>query len=146
MWKNKLFWWLPPLQASSRMFILVKERGEGGVGIGPASVYGSANTACSKTLITYIRVTTPAPNAVAANAFGTGIVHWYLPRHKAATIFIPCPSLSFRLFPLPHPASYKIRELDSTLILATICDVGLLTDLPPTNIVYRRTVEHQSKR
>jgi hypothetical protein len=32
--------------------------------------------------------------------------------HKVATIFIPCPSLSFYPSPRPHPASFKIRELD----------------------------------
>jgi hypothetical protein len=36
--------------------------------------------------------------------------------HKAATVFIPCPSLSFPLSPLPHPASFKIQELDRTLL------------------------------
>jgi hypothetical protein len=52
-----------------------KECGEGGVGICLASVYGSANTTSSKTLITYVRVTMPAPDVVAADVFGTGIVH-----------------------------------------------------------------------
>jgi hypothetical protein len=32
--------------------------------------------------------------------------------HKAATVFIPCSSLSFRLSPLPHPASFNIWEVD----------------------------------
>jgi hypothetical protein len=50
-----------------------KECGEGGVGIRLASVCDSANTTSSKTLVTYIRVTVPAPN-VAASVFGTGIV------------------------------------------------------------------------
>jgi hypothetical protein len=52
-----------------------KEFGEGGVGILLASVYDSANTTSSKTLIAYIRVTMPALNVVAADVFGTGIVH-----------------------------------------------------------------------
>jgi hypothetical protein len=52
-----------------------KECREGRVGIRLPSVYGPANTTSSKTLITYIRVTTPVPNVVAANVFGTGIVH-----------------------------------------------------------------------
>jgi hypothetical protein len=52
-----------------------KGRGEGGVGIRLASVYDSANTTSAKTLITYIRVIMPAPAVVAADAFGTGIVH-----------------------------------------------------------------------
>jgi hypothetical protein len=56
-------------------WMVFKDSGEGGVGICLASVYDSANTTGSKTLITYIRVTMSAPNAVAANVFGTGIVH-----------------------------------------------------------------------
>jgi hypothetical protein len=52
-----------------------KECREGGVGIRLASVYDSASTTSSKTLITYIRMAVPAPNVVAADVSGTGIVH-----------------------------------------------------------------------
>jgi hypothetical protein len=48
---------------------------EGGVDIRLASVYDSANTTSSKTFITYIRVTVLARYVVAADVFGTGIVH-----------------------------------------------------------------------
>jgi hypothetical protein len=53
----------------------IKEFREGGVGIRLASVYDSENTTSSKTLITYIRVTMADPSVVAADVFGTGIVH-----------------------------------------------------------------------
>jgi hypothetical protein len=52
-----------------------KECGEGGVGTRLAGVYDSANTTSLKTLITYVRVTMLAPNDVAVDVFGTGIVH-----------------------------------------------------------------------
>jgi hypothetical protein len=37
-------------------------------------------------------------------------------RHKAATIFIPCPSLSFYLSPLPYTASFQIWELTCSFL------------------------------
>jgi hypothetical protein len=40
-----------------------------------ASVYDSASTTSSKTFITYVTVTMPAANIVAADVFGTGTVH-----------------------------------------------------------------------
>jgi hypothetical protein len=52
-----------------------KECGEGGVGIRLTSVCDSANTTRSKTLIAYINVTVSARNVVAADVFGTGIMH-----------------------------------------------------------------------
>jgi hypothetical protein len=52
-----------------------KECGEGGVGIRLGIVYDSANTTGSKTLITYVSLVMPAANVVAADIFGTGIVH-----------------------------------------------------------------------
>jgi hypothetical protein len=55
--------------------MVFKERGEGGIGIRLASVYDSASITSSKTLITYIRLTMPAPNVVEADVPGTGIVH-----------------------------------------------------------------------
>jgi hypothetical protein len=57
------------------MWKVFKERGEGRVGICLTSVYDSANTTSSKTLITYIKVTMPAPNVVAADVFETRIGH-----------------------------------------------------------------------
>jgi hypothetical protein len=47
---------------------------EGGVGNRLASVCDSANTTSSKTLVSCVGVIMPAPNVLAADIFGTGIV------------------------------------------------------------------------
>jgi hypothetical protein len=51
-----------------------KECAEGGVGNCPASVCDSANTTSSKTHISSVGVTMPAPNVVVADIFGTATV------------------------------------------------------------------------
>ena len=42
-------------------------------GHSPCQGYDSAPTVCVKTFFTYIRVTVPAANVLAADVFGTGI-------------------------------------------------------------------------
>jgi hypothetical protein len=49
-----------------------------------ASVYDSANTTSSETLITYITVTVPGPDDAAADVFTTGTVHCADPSGRAA--------------------------------------------------------------
>jgi hypothetical protein len=41
--------------------------------IRPARIYDSVTTVCAKAFITYVIVNVPAPNAVVADVFGTGI-------------------------------------------------------------------------
>ena len=43
------------------------------MGILLVRVYYSASAICAKAFITYIGVTVPAPNVLAADVFGTGI-------------------------------------------------------------------------
>jgi len=44
-------------------------------GHSPGEGYDPAPTVCAKTFITYIGVTVPAANVLAADVFGTGIFH-----------------------------------------------------------------------
>jgi hypothetical protein len=69
----------------------------------------SETTTCAKAFITYIRVTVRARNVIAADVFGTGIFN-EISCHKIGTILLPCASPFLRSSPLPHPASFKIRE------------------------------------
>jgi hypothetical protein len=65
--------------------------------------------------------------------------------HKVATIFIPCPSLSLRLSSLPHPTSFKIRELHCSYVTGTAqaYDNFKSVELTPSSsyLLIPRTVE-----
>jgi hypothetical protein len=77
-----------------------------GVGICLGRIYDSSTRSCTKALITSITVTVLPPDVL-----GLG---WYFFTnicHKTGTSPKPCISLFLPLSPLPHPASFKTREL-----------------------------------
>ena len=88
---------------------LFKKCGQDGV-IDWRGYIHSETTTCAKAFIMYIRVTVPAPNVIAADVFGTGIFK-EISCHKIGTFLLPCASPFRRPSPLPHPASFKIREI-----------------------------------
>ena len=92
--------------------MVFEEREQDGVGIRLVRAYHSANTICTKTYTTYIKVTVPAATILAADVFGNVLFQGYIVSQNR---HVPCSSF-FLVYPPPpspsYPEIFKIRELD----------------------------------